>query len=85
MAKCPNCGEDVSELKYYRLKADIEAGTFSLKVMHEGNINLIFNLVDFVETAKFLCPKCNAIIALSSKEAENFLKTGKTARKIGLI
>jgi len=71
MAKCPECGEEISELinvcsawKLYRYTPD-------------GNYEHIDDVAG--DTSEYECPECNEVLFYSEEEAKEFLsKTSET-------
>jgi len=80
MPKCPKCGKEIDYLEYYQLtwqyaKARLAKGVF------RNSVEYYLEYHDWKDTGidedgGYYCPECEELIAVSEREAIEFLKKG---------
>jgi len=68
MPRCPNCGNEIE----YLIEYSIERRKYRVRLVGDSIEYEETGEVDFIDH-EYVCPHCNAIIAITEKDAKRFL------------
>jgi len=73
LAKCPECGAEITYLKNFCFNATVE---YKWSVTPNGSINCDEQTMTDYDEEEYWCPVCDAILTTSEDEAKDILLSG---------